>query len=249
MTPQESVARIKEKTVITLTVIRETGNALVKPNHQHIYDEIMYTDLSQQNSQNALSQPHGLSLQGLSQHDENQPPTPPPIMDFGKFSPAAQKPLATGALSTNQEPGHRPQRHLRPTSPTAHLTYRTRSTSGQGERTSKDSGLSSGSSGSPNTALKQTDSKPTVATRLTQAPTPAHDALSVTQNLDKDIKARQSYRTEREMVRTFLKSQRRNSPAPREPVSSSQPARSRNCRIVGDYELEVSLCILSLGCE
>lgn len=234
MTPQESVARIKEKTVITLTVLREIG---CSPNRQHIYEEIMYSDLSQQN----LSQP------GLSQPDENHPPTPPP-MNFGKFGSASQQ-----NLLDQEEPGHKPQKHLRPTSPAAHLMYRT-SSSGQGERTSKDSGLSSGSSDSPNTAPKQSDSKPPVPNlRLKQPP-----AVTLTQNLDREIKARQSYRTEKEMMRTYLKTQRRNCPTPQEPLSSNskQHTRSRNHRIVGEYEFEVcqpmhaytivSRCLISL---
>lgn len=223
MTPQESVARIKERTVITLTVLRETGNMAAAPNRQHIYDEIMYSDLSQQNlSQNALSQP------GLLQHDENHPPTPPPI-NFGKFGSASQQ-----NLLDHEEPSHKPQKAMRPTSPAAHFVYRT-SSSGQGERTSKDSGLSSGSSDSPNPAPKQSDSKPVPNLRLKQQ----QPAVTITQNLDREIKARQSYRTEKEMMRTFLKSQRRNSPAPQEPVPSRPRIRSRNCRIVGEYEFEV----------
>lgn len=227
MTPQESVARIKEKTVVTLTVIRDSGNMSAQTNRQHIYDEIMYTDLSQQNlSQNTLSQP------GLSQHDENHPPIPPP-MNFGKYSSASQQDLLS-----HEEPSHRPQKHMRPTSPAAHLMYRTSSSSGQGERTSKDSGLSSGSSDTPNPTPKQSDSKPAVPNARVKAP-PRESAVTLTENLDRDIKARQSYRTEKEMMRTFLKSRRRNSPAPQKPVPSSQPTPSRNCRIVGEYEFEV----------
>ena len=250
MTPQESVARIKEKTVVLLTVVREAGgNPLAKSDHSHIYDEIMYSDLSQQNlSQHALSQPlPGLSISGpglfpqrLSQYDENYPPAPPP-MDFGKFGPAVQlKPI--NDKYTNEDSDHKPQRSVRPTSPAAHLTYRTASTSGLGERTSKDSGLSSGSSGSRNPAPRQMDSQPAVtsaAKLAAQEPVPVQASLTThAQDLDRDINARKSYRTEREMVRTFLKNQRRSSPAPQEP--DIQPTRSRNCRIVGNYELEVS---------
>lgn len=237
MTPQESVARIKERTVITLTVLRETGNMAAAPNRQHIYDEIMYSDLSQQNlSQNALSQPG---------HDENYPPTPPPI-NFGKYGSASQQ-----NLLDHEEPSHKPPKAMRPTSPAAHLMYRT-SSSGQGERTSKDSGLSSGSSDSPNPAPKQSDSKPVAPNHGLKQPPP----VTLTQNLEREIKARQSYRTEKEMMRTFLKTQRRNSPATQEPVPSRPPTRSRNCRIVGEYEFEVcqpmhaytivSSCLISL---
>ena len=257
MTPQESVARIKEKSVILLTVVRETGgNASAKANHSHIYDEIMYSDLSQQNlSQHALSQPlpglsftgPGLLAQGFSQYDENYPPAPPP-MDFGKYAPAAQQ---LKPLIDNEDSDHKPQRHLRPISPAAHLTRRTASTSGLGERTSKDSGLSSGSSDSRNHAPKQMDPQPAVTNtaRLTaQEPATAQASLTThTQDLDRDINARKSYRTQREMVRTFLKNQRRNSPAPQEPVPANQPMRSRNCRIVGNYELEVNMTIIMIS--
>ena len=238
LTPTESVARIKEKTLVTITVLRDMGaNKLNSPEHNpHIYDEI-YSDHSQQH---ALSQPlpgpphthsalPGILPAALSQYDENHPPTPPP-MDFGKFSPSAQHRQRLGAISSPTEEiksgQHQGGKRYRPTSPAVHISQRTSTNCGLGERTSKDSGLSSGSSDSPNTA-----SKPGNNTRLLP-PTP------VPQDLDRN--ARKSYRTENEMVRRFIKNQRRNSPAPRDSSTSSNRP-SRNCHVVGEYELEVMI--------
>lgn len=238
LTPQESVARIKENTVVTITVLREMGAS--KQSKGHIYDEIMYAELSQQNQ--SLSQPlpglsqpsSGVFFHGLSQYDENQPPTPPPI-DFSKFSSAARH-LADHGCSDH--PGHRPQKQLRSNSPGTNYTYRTPPISGYGERTSKDSGLSSGSSNSPNHTPhpKQLDSRPTVTENSRLQVQATQD---IAQDMDRDITARRSYRTGREMARLIIKDQRRKSPSPHDPVPSKQPARSRNRRIVGEYELEV----------
>lgn len=63
--PQEAVARIKEKTLVTLTVLRgvdcnkRSGERADRGIDDHVYDEILYTDF--QLSQN------------LSQQDENTP--------------------------------------------------------------------------------------------------------------------------------------------------------------------------------
>lgn len=240
LTPQESVARIKENTVVTITVLREMGANKLNRQDPHIYDKVLYADLSQPN-QTSLSQPlPGLSqpstrlLCGLTQYDENHPPTPPPL-DFRKFGAAAKH----NSLSDNEQSSHKPQKKLRSASPGTNFTCRTPPIiSGQGERTSKDSGLSSGSSDSPNHThhTKQLEPKPMMNdnTRLQMQAT-----QDITQDIDRDITARRSYRTGREMLRTILKDQRRNSPSPHDPASSKQHLRSRNRRIVGEYELEV----------
>ena len=248
LSPQESVARIKEKSVLTLTVLREMGS---NKHHKsdippHIYDEIdlFYSDQGNQLSQHALSQPlPGLSFQGpdipsavLSQFDENHPPTPPP-MDFGKYSPSAQQKLQL-QRNLDVQSGQRLQRNLRSVSPAAHVAHRTPPSYGMGERTSKDSGLSSGSSDSPNSAGKQLEARPPP----TSARLPSSGLGQVpTLDLNRDVNVRKSYRTEQEMVRKFIKDRRRNSPAPQSLVASNQPTQSRNCRIAGDYELEVTL--------
>lgn len=214
MNPRESVSRIKENSVVKVTVLRDTKPGGARGD-QHIYDEILYADLSQN--------------QKLSQQDDSFPPAPPP-MDFGKHHPSSssrQKP----AMPAIEEPSNR---HLRSTSPAAHFIYRT--SSSQGEHTSKDSGLSSGSSGSPN---RQADKQAaTVKQNLMPPPIPA---ANVCQDLDRDFKARQSYRTEREMIQRFLKTQKRSYPPLRDSVSATQHTRSRNCRIMGEYVVEVSI--------
>ena len=243
---------------MTLTVLREMG-ANKQPrtdNLAHIYDEIdlFYADQSNSLSQHALSQPmpsrsyHGPDLPAaLSQFDENHPPTPPPI-DFGKLSPSAQHKLQL-QRNIDEKLGQRSQRHFRSISPGVHVAHQISQNYSQGERTSKDSGLSSGSSDSPNTAGKHLEARPGVPPTTTSTapsfrlPTPA--GLSPTSlDLNRDINVRKSYRTEQEMVRKFIKDQRRHPPPPMSLLASNQPARSRNCRVNGDYELEVMLSLL-----
>ena len=217
LSPQESVARIKEKSVVTLTVLRQGGHETSKKD-EHIYDEILYADLTQN-----LSQPNLLQ-------DENFPPTPPP-MDF-KFSPAPRRKYSMPILD---DPSTREPKPIRPISSSANCTYRI--TSSQGEQTSKDSGLSSGSSGSPNPTSRQTER---VTLKPTAVPVPA---VTAARNFDRDFRERHSYRTEREMIKSILKTQKRSSPAPQEPLSLSQSTKSRNYRIEGEYEVEVSVCM------
>ena len=217
LSPQESVARIKEKSVVTLTVLRSGSHESLKKD-EHIYDEILYADLTQN-----LSQPNLLQ-------DENFPPTPPP-MDF-RFSPSPRRKYSMPILD---DPSTRMPKPVRPISSSANCTYKI--TSSQGEQTSKDSGLSSGSSGSPNPTSRQTER---VAVKPTIVPVPA---ISAARDFDRDIRGRHSYRTEREMIKSILKTQKRNSPAPQEPLSLSQSAKSRNYRIEGEYEVEVSVCM------
>lgn len=133
--PQESVARIKEKTLVTLTIHRGLDSG------EHLYDEIFYSD-SRNNSQDQLSQqdentPSNMITTTYPRHrgrtaarqEENQQyynhPVPAP-------TPAATTTTATPAASNgghlNVRPVHRAvQRH----------------SSGPLEKGSKDSGLSS----------------------------------------------------------------------------------------------------------
>ena len=251
------MARIKEKSVVILTVLRDTGANKRSDHFAHIYDDIdlFYADQSNQLSQHALSQPmptcsyHGPDLPAaLSQFDENYPPTLPPPMDFGKLSPSAQHKLQL-QRNIDEKLGQRSPRHFRSTSPGVHVTHQVSQSYGQGERTSKDSGLSSGSSDSPNSAGKQAEGRLAVpqnsAPFSSRLPTGA-TALSPTTALDlnRDTNVRKSYRTEQEMVRKFIKEQRRNPPPLQSLPTLNQPTRSRNCRINGDYELEVRLSSL-----
>ena len=185
---------------------------------EHIYDEILYADLSQN-----LSQPNLLQ-------DENYLTTPPP-MELRRCTSPHRK----HSMPLLDEQCSRPHRPIRPMSSTAN--YKISST--HGEQTSKDSGLSSGSSGSPNPAQKQAER---LAVRPS-VPLPHPPAISAAQKFNRDIYNQQSYRTEQEMLRSFLKTQKRNSPAPQDPLSLSQSAQSTNYRIEGEYEVEVSACV------
>ena len=245
LTPQDSVARIKEKSVVTITILRETGAKKLSSleHNSHIYDEI-YTDHSQPQNQHALSQPTprthaplpGLLPPTLSQYDENHPPTPPPL-DFGKFSPSIphNKPrLTPTATSPSNEDHQRPRHRDRAVclSPGAKVPQRSPPSCVLGERTSKDSGLSSGSSDS-NPAQKLGNNN--VARQLPPTPLTAED-------LDRDVDARQSYRSEREMVKRFIKNKRRNGPAIYHELESyGQHSTPRNNHIVGEHELEVGI--------
>ena len=247
LTPRDSVTRIKEKPVVTLTVLRATGASKHSKTDPppHLYDEIdLLCSDQNQLSQHALSQPlPGLMydmhdfphLPALSQYDENHPPAIPPPLDFGKYSPSAQQ--RRQLLRVGDE--RLGQRHYsRAVSPGAHMPHRA-SSYGQGEHTSKDSGLSSGSSDSA--AKTRLVGGPTTTGRL-QVP------LAPTLDLNRDVNVRKSYRTEQEMVRRFIKERRRNGPVPPSLATSRHPVKNQNCRIVGDYELEVMLSSLRIVC-
>jgi len=165
--PQEAVARIKDKTMVTLTVLR----GLVAPtrNPDHIYDEILYAD-------QMLSQP------------ESQLAT-------------------TGLLQDSLSRKTRGQRSVE--------GFHT-----AGEKGSKDSGLSSGSSSSP----EHQKPRPVMDQGVVYPPDAPLERIS---------NIRKSYRTEREMARRFLKT--------RQPRATDHVSREpdSNCRIEGDYEVEV----------
>ena len=215
---QEAVARIKDQTAVVLTVLRGGsppveelgGHYHCLEEDEHIYDEILYTDLIQ-----------------LSQPDENYPPLS--MMshmrdEYSKESPSASR--------RNRVPMHfdlqnRRPSHNRPTSPAA--TYGFRTNPKAGEKSSKDSGLSSGSSGSPHPLGRPPVSQkhPLGAPHLTNS------------FLDRNTTARHSYRTEREMLKNYIKTQKKNAHLPAQEPREA-PSKPRNCRIEGDYEVEVS---------
>ena len=208
MNPQEAVARIKDKTLVTLTVIRNSNTQQMDYNfssipEEHIYDEILYTDSLSQN---------------LSQQDENFPP------------------FATKESSSSRKHGRRRQRKdgqnrpsklalKRSTSPVANSAF-LRPTPGNqgsphsGEKGSKDSGLSSGSSGSKHQEEEQQQQQ-----QEQQGEVP----------MDRSQAGRLSYRTEQEIAKNFLKTQQKYQ------ESAVLVPSSRNCRIEGEYEVEVRL--------
>ncbi len=206
--PQEAVARIKDKQLVTLTILR----GLVPPSKQkedHIYDEIMYADQLSQN---------------LSQQE-----------DFSQF-------MSTGILRENVPTGpvsEQDKMRRRARSPSsskeARLTNTVPSTTTlPGEKGSKDSGLSSGSSNSPE---HQKDKMRLLEGQGVQFP----DDVP----FERLANLRQSYRTEKEMVKNFLKTCKKESN--NVVVEASEPDSRRNCRIEGEYEVEVSCTFLNLN--
>ena len=208
------MARIKEKTLVTLTVLRglEPLHSTVIPGvEEHIYDEILYNDFQ-------LSQ-------GLSQQDENSLP-----VLAGLFKNNRKKHHKSGQVC---EDGHsHRQAQKRPTSPAANFFHKMKQ-AGQsvhethpphqgGEKGSKDSGLSSGSSGSPHPRHMDT----------------LVEAKSIDPAMDRGADVRHSYRTQREMVKNFLKVHKRNGELC---PNQTEDSRRRNCRIDGEYEVEVCM--------
>lgn len=125
ISPQEAVARIKEKTLVTLTVHR--GVARVERD-QHLYDEIFYSDSQ-------------LSQQNLSQQDDNM------SLNFPTY-PRAKGGVTGGQGDENQRSHRKPSSSSvatgsgRRTKPMHQVVHQTN----QGTRGSQDSGLSTGSS-------------------------------------------------------------------------------------------------------
>lgn len=146
--PQEAVARIKEKTLVTITVQRgsnpHSNRQGVDPEgDNHVYDEILYTDCLSQNLSQGLSQGHS---QGF---DENLPGGGGGGggMAFNHL-PLKNKP----GKNHSEDKGQRLRLQQQLSSSSLQLQHvRDRTMGGkQGkaprERGSKDSGLSSGSS-------------------------------------------------------------------------------------------------------
>ena len=226
--PQEAVARIKDKPMVTLTILRGVVSSSSKQKsgtQDHIYDEIMYAD--QQLSQN------------LSQQE-----------DFSQFMTTGllQEPFPSkhrqrlGQLTERDLLRHEIKKRGHDHSPnglkeTRHINYPTVSSNGTqvtlpGEKGSKDSGLSSGSSTSPE------HSKERGRMVEGQAVVYPEDAP-----FDRIAKIRHSYRTEREMLQKFLKSQKKE---PDNVVETGTVENSRrNCRIEGEYEVEVGVRMFS----
>ena len=231
--PQEAVARIKDKPIVTLTILRGVSSSKQKSSTQdHIYDEIMYAD--QQLSQN-LSQQEDFSqfmTAGLSQESF-------PSRHRQRLGQLSERDLLRHEIKKRGH-DHAPNG----VKETRHINYPTVSSNGTqvtlpGEKGSKDSGLSSGSSTSPE------HHKDRARMVEGQAVVYPEDAP-----FDRIAKIRHSYRTEREMLKKFLKSQKKE---PDIVVETGTVENSRrNCRIEGDYEVEVGVRMfrnILCGCE
>ena len=254
--PQEAVARIKDKPVVALTILR----GFPKPTHllsrsksdqeaQHIYDEIMYAD-------------------ALSQQDENLPP----VISAGVSALNARKhrvPMMEDALNRSSKAAHK-----RPVSPAGntffrtssgppapkhqshnrshhqshrsnhphhhhhqqqhHHPHQTRHLPGGESKGSKDSGLSSGSSGTGGRHHHALQHDLVVGQ-------PQH-VIGDMQAFERSIyEGRSNFRTEQDVARKYLfdngsgdgDGKRMSDDA------AAQLVARKNCRIDGEYEVEV----------
>lgn len=229
----ESVARIKDKSVVTFTVLRGGGpllehtSATQGKHPEHIYDEILYAELN----------PFA---------DENSPP--PCVSMSQKEWGLSQDSQLSASRNTHRllhpSDGSR-SRINRPTSPMADNIYKSPLPLHQvdapkviySERGSRDSGLSSGSPSESPPPI------PNLGHPAASARHPAHPLPVAPLALSRDIDARHSYRTEREMARGYSKQKRLQicaDHADRRGGVQFQYRGLKSCRIDGDYEVEVS---------
>lgn len=198
---KEAVSRIKDQPSLALTIVRweNLDYNLEGGGDDHIYDEILYADLSQPL---------------LSQQDENSPP----FQSMSYNSPSGSRRLRP---PMTEELRNHPKMEGA-ASPSAAYIYGRSQKVPIGEKGSKDSGLSSGSSGSPRPIHRNLE-------RVMQ------NAGSAS-NLDRCVGDRQTYRTRREMLCPLVNQQESVCGA-----GGVAPEQIRG-RIEGDYEVEVHLC-------
>lgn len=210
LSQQEAVSRIKHNPSVTLTILRERSGS---PSLQeHLYEEILYSDTPHNNTvQQELTEHREATNMGNceSVHDKRRPSketrvrinTAPELLEQLKV-PAAQ---GRHRSSTSTDPTAIGERMLV-------------------EKISADSGLSSGSSGSPPHNGRQA--------RAARHPhLPAAAAITKTE-FSKDAHGRHSYHNARELRKKFLKN------AKAKGLSSSSIA-TRKTYIEDGYEIEV----------
>ena len=224
MNPGEAVARIKDKTLVTVMVVR--GEKPTSHSHkEHIYDEILYSDASQF----SLSQPEEMfAAMSLEPPEQNPQRHSPQGWRRARVPVAPDDPYAGGNRSYNHD-------HVQ-AAPTPRV-------GGQHHvEGSKDSGLSSGSNDSARLVHRQiqkvADLQPQQqqqrGLKYSQHVSHSQDLLS------RVVPARHSYRTEREMMRNgILQDARSNS---QDMLATVEASHRRNCRVEGNYELEVRVC-------
>ena len=202
------MSRIKGNPGVLLTVIRGQTGSRQYQSSEHIYEDILYSDTPQL-SKNLVQ----LDLVGDF-------PPPKEAGDFyGKEMDLFKQ------LRRKSHDGTSPSRLVPPPQQQKHHSERLskgeRSPKHLSERVSADSGLSSGTSGSP-TGIKY--------------PQPLLSAANLA--LDRRIQGRHSYRTEREIIRRFQQDAKRAEC--RDPASGFRHPHPRKKRIDGEYEVEVS---------
>ena len=222
MNPGEAVARIKDKTLVTVTVVR--GEKPTSHSHkEHIYDEILYSDASQF----SLSQPEEMFASMSLEPPELHPPRHSPQGPRRARVPLApDDPYGPSGRSYNHD-------HVQAAPPPR--------VGGQHHvEGSKDSGLSSGSNDSARLVHRQMQKVADMQQQQQQQQRSLKysQQMSLSQDLlSRATPARHSYRTEREMMRNgALQEARSNS---QDMLATTEASHRRNCRVEGNYELEV----------
>lgn len=193
--PEEAVARIKDKPTVTLTVVR----GLVPPTahkQNSAYSDHIYDEILYADQEK------------LSHHDDGA---------LLKESGHRHRLGANSSPSTRRKGSPLGFQHQ-------HQPVGANQNTLPVEKGSKDSGLSSGSSTSP-------DHKHRV-TRCEESEVYAEDA-----RFGKPVSVWKSYKTERENLQNFLKTKKQNSEQLE--AEETESRRRKTCRIEGEYEVEV----------
>ena len=217
------MARIKDKTLVTVTVVKGE-NAPSHSHKEHIYDEILYSDASQF----SLSQPDDMFASMSLEPPEQQTSL--------RHSPQGLRrtrvPLADDSYGPNTT---RSYNHDHMQAPVVRVHHHVEG--------SKDSGLSSGSNDSARLVQRQVQK----VADLQQRGLKYSQHVSQSQGqLSRVVPARHSYRTEREMMRNGGLQEVRSSS--QDMLATTDGAHRRNCRVEGNYELEVCNRNEAWGC-
>ena len=209
LSQQEAVSRIKYNPCVTLTILRERVGSPSSLQSEHLYEEILYSDTPHNNTVQQEPEASGTSMGNCeSAHHKRRPTketrvrinTAPELLEQLKV-PAAQGRHRSSTAAAD------------PTAVEGRMLV---------EKVSADSGLSSGSSGSPPHNGRQTRA-------LRHPHLPA--AVSNT-DFSKDAQGRHSYHNARELKKKLLKN------AKAKGLSSSSIA-TRKTHVEDGYEVEV----------
>ena len=226
------MARIKDKTLVTVTVLR--GEKPSSHSHkEHIYDEILYSDARQF----SLSQPDDQMFSVMSLEPPEQTPS--------RHSPQEWRrrvPLAPEDSNGHSSGAARPFNHDALAVPGQHHV-----------EGSKDSGLSSGSNDSARLAHNRHQQPRPADMQLQQLPRGLKYSQQVSHSQDhlsRVVPARHSYRTEREMMRNGgggVMQEGARSSSQDVLATIDGDSHRRNCRVDGNYELEVCSAVAMKG--
>lgn len=207
--------RIKSNPEVILTVTREQkAPRQHQSTSEHIYEDILYSDIPQL-SQDIVQLDLVSDLTVPGEASDSYSREMELLKRFKKkpqdFQPARSEAIDPSRLVPPPRQKHHSEKLSKSSKSPKHLS----------ERISADSGLSSGTSGSPTGNKHHLQPPPVVSLAL-----------------DRHINGRHSYRTEREIMKRFHHDMRRRNY--NDPTASSQHSRPRKTSIDGDYEVEVS---------